>query len=329
MTIFTQSEYLNILLNLRTTHEFIGIDEITTQKRFCLLRHDIDFSINRALVIAKLEADNDIKSTFYINPHSEFYNLFEKQQADKIRNILALGHNLGLHFDASFYGGIDLKFESHLVHERSQLENLFDCQVNSFSFHNTTEAILAFDDDKYAGMVNCYSQKLRALPYCSDSTGIWRYDNLIKFIEKNSHQNLHILTHPGWWLGSDMLPRAKVHRACIGRAKSQLEIYDTAFQKHKSSIEFYGDFHLFLNQIEDKILLSHCDYFYHEELFTELYIMLLRYLYGMNAKHAKKMESSLLPLNFSILGQHSNAIIRESCFVLVKEIAKCNESEQP
>lgn len=328
MTSITLKQYEEIISKIKRSHSFVGFYEIDWQESFCLLRHDIDFSINRSLAVAKIEAEKGVKSTFFVNPHSEYYNIYEKGQFDKLIDIIGMGHEVGLHFDPAFYDDTEKQFEQNLKNEKEQLENLLGNSVCAFSFHNTTEATLAFDDDKYAGMVNCYSQKLRTLPYCSDSTGIWRYDNLIKFIEKNSHQNLHILTHPGWWLESDMLPRAKVHRACIGRAKSQLEIYDTAFQKHKSSIEFYGDFQLFLDQIEDKILLSHCDYFYHEELFAELYTMLLRYLYGMNAKHAKKMESSLLPLNFSILGQHSDAIIRESCLALLKEIAKFNARGQ-
>lgn len=321
MTIFNQQEYIKILMKLKSTHEFIGLNQISLKKKFCLLRHDIDFSINRALAVAQAEAKINIRSTYYLNPHSEFYNLHEKNQAQKIEKILELGHDIGLHFDPAFYGRIDNQFERHLFHEKSQLEYLFRCKITSFSFHNTTDAILRFDDHSYAGMVNCYSQKLRTLPYCSDSTGIWRYDNLIDFIEKHKDQNLHILTHPGWWLQTDMLPRSKIYRACIGRAQFQLRFYDEYFQNHNSSSKYYGQFLAILEELEDSQLLSHCDYLYHQGLSSELYVLLLRTLYELNPEKAKNLESSFLLLDIWSTEQKGDVDLYKMCVALAKEIS--------
>lgn len=42
------------------------------------MRHDIDFSVNKSLALAQIEPDPEIKSTYYVNPHSEFHNASEK-----------------------------------------------------------------------------------------------------------------------------------------------------------------------------------------------------------------------------------------------------------
>src|SRR5207248_7872187 len=46
------------------------------------------------------------RSTFFFSFHSAFYNLLEREVADKARAALAHGHWLGLHYESEFYGGV-------------------------------------------------------------------------------------------------------------------------------------------------------------------------------------------------------------------------------
>ena len=40
-----------------------------------ILRHDVDFSLNHALALAKIEAQEFVKAAYFVNQLSEFYNL--------------------------------------------------------------------------------------------------------------------------------------------------------------------------------------------------------------------------------------------------------------
>jgi len=68
-----------------------------------LWRHDIDFSPQRALALAKTEASFGAVATYFVSPRLRFYNLFEPGIAAVIAQIVALGHTLGPHFDSEAY----------------------------------------------------------------------------------------------------------------------------------------------------------------------------------------------------------------------------------
>ncbi len=52
-------------------------------KRYLILRHDVDFSVDRALELAKIENNYGISSTYFFLLHSDFYNIFEKDSFNK------------------------------------------------------------------------------------------------------------------------------------------------------------------------------------------------------------------------------------------------------
>ena len=100
---FTETSYRHQLQIIKNRWEFIDFPSYKSPGRVCLWRHDLDFSIQRAFRLAQIEAEEQIQATYFILLHSEFYNPLEKAQADLISRIIALGHNLGLHFDPGFY----------------------------------------------------------------------------------------------------------------------------------------------------------------------------------------------------------------------------------
>ena len=70
-----------------------------------LWRHDVDISVHRALALARIEADLGVRATYFFTLHSSFYNLLEPAVAARARELLALGHWLGVHFDVAAYDG--------------------------------------------------------------------------------------------------------------------------------------------------------------------------------------------------------------------------------
>lgn len=234
---FTESEYRLLLQMARQRWTFIPYDRCRERGKFCLWRHDVDFSLHRALKTATIEDEEGVRSTYFIHLHSAFYHPLDPENADKIKMILAKGHDLGLHFDIQFYldiltnvnpDRIDDRIMFFMNMEKELLEQMFECRIRSFSLHNPVfTGFKGIDEDEVGGMFNAYSRYLRDnYTYISDSNGYWRFQRLRDILESGIKDRLHVLTHPGWWTLSAMSPRERVTRCIEGRAESQHRFYD-------------------------------------------------------------------------------------------------------
>jgi hypothetical protein len=68
------------------------------QEPYIVLRHDIDFAPGYSLELAQLECDAGIRSTFFVLVDGQFYDPLQTNVIRQIRQIHALGHEIGLHF---------------------------------------------------------------------------------------------------------------------------------------------------------------------------------------------------------------------------------------
>ena len=193
-----------------------------------LWRHDVDLDLEQALKIAKRESKAGVKSTYFLLPGCEFYNLREKGSYSIVKEILSLGHDIGLHFDPHFYDiESEADLETPLESEKRFLEELFKTEIKAFSFHITSPLIMSFQAERYGGMVNTYSTLFqKEIPYCSDSNGIWRHERIEDFIEGHINGPLQILTHPIWWTRQVNSPRRKVIELIERQAATKFENYE-------------------------------------------------------------------------------------------------------
>jgi len=225
---FTEDHYSEILDAAMHNYAFATFTAIPWDKQFVLWRHDIDVSLNRALRLAELESARGITATYFIDIHSTFYNALEASQSSAIRGIVALGHRLGVHFDANYYEVQDeSRLEELVEREAAILSETFAAPVDAMSFHNPSELHLTWTRDCYAGLVNCYSQRMRKFTaYCSDSKGYWRHRRLFDVVSRATDQRLQVLTHPELWQLEPMAPRQRLWRAAFGRARAGMRHYD-------------------------------------------------------------------------------------------------------
>jgi len=233
---FTEESYIKYLETAKAKYTFLSFYDALNNKPGILWRHDVDGSIHRAYKLAMIEQELGVFSTYFIYLNSDFYNALEKEVSQKISAISSMGHDIGLHFDPSFY---DLsiedtkKLEECVLNDKSILENVIGVKISAISFHNPDVGgnWLSFPMDQICGLPSAYAPAIQEnYVYCSDSNGYWRFKPLSTVLDEN-HQKLHILTHPTWWTPEPLSPRDRVQRCIDGRAKDTGRKYDELLER--------------------------------------------------------------------------------------------------
>jgi len=226
---FTFKNYRKLLRLAKSRFKFCGFDiDFEKEENFVLWRHDLEFSITTACHLAQIEKEEDVKSTFFIQLHSEYYNTLDKRIVELIRkSIINSGHSIGLHFDLHFHNIINKnQFDYFIKKDTSILEDIFQVRINAFSFHNTNSFILSCEDEFYGELLNVYSGKIKKIPYCSDSLGYWRIDRLQDRLEDPNIHKLHVLTHDAMWSEQIMSPRQRIRMSIQKEADLLMHYYD-------------------------------------------------------------------------------------------------------
>lgn len=231
---FTTSNYCKLLKQAKENFAFKNFTNFHNQENFIIWRHDVDFSMHRALKLAKIEATEGIKATYFILLHSEFYNLFEKEISDLLNKIIELGHDIGLHFDSHYYNITnEIELEDKLLLEKNVIESFFKVKINSFCFHINNEFTLKCINKEYAGLVNAFSGFFqREIAYCSDSNGYWRFKRLEDVLKDGNLKRLQVLTHPELWQDEIMSPKQRVNRCIDLRAEKTKKWYNDVLKSN-------------------------------------------------------------------------------------------------
>lgn len=204
-------------------------ENIHSGKMKMLWRHDVEFSPDIALQMAKIEFEAGVKATYFFQLHSEFYNILESHYSNIVRQIAALGHQVGLHFDAHYYKiATPQELDKYIELDKSYFEAVFSVKLKAFSFHNTTPFILSCEEPSYAGLINVYSSLFKNnFRYCADSTGFWRYEILGEVLADVTVKRLQVLTHDAMWSEEPLSPRKRVHKSIQDNADRVKSQYDT------------------------------------------------------------------------------------------------------
>lgn len=234
---FTQQAYASLLITAKKRWNFVSYNERCTEQPSVLWRHDVDFSPQRALALASIEANEGVIATYFVLLHGEFYNPLEASVTDIFKQIACMGHRIGLHFDPAYYGAT-LTAQHGLIEklalEKQILEQLLETRIEAFSWHNPTVTnALDIADSQLAGMINTYCREIRdKFTYISDSNGLWRHRSLQDVIASPDITHLQVLTHPEWWTPEPMAPRDRILRAINGRAAACMRNYDQLLETH-------------------------------------------------------------------------------------------------
>lgn len=201
-------------------------NEANRSGRELILRHDIDVDLEKAYGMALIEKKYGIKTTYFIFIRSPFYNIFDRFNSDFIRGISDLGHQIGLHFDETYYGIEDVEsIKRNVDNEVKILKDYFDANVFAVSFHRPSKFLMQSDIKLNNNLINTYARNFtEGFKYVSDSRRMWKEGCFCRFFEKASpdyykHNRIQALVHPVWWTDKSLGTQETIERFFIEKMK--------------------------------------------------------------------------------------------------------------
>lgn len=211
-----------------TPRLFREVSDLDPAEPHLFLRHDIDCSLKEAVQLAGFEQQLGVRASYYVMMHSLLYDV---RQSSAVREIAAMGHEVGVHFDLPPHCDQNdtALLETLIKEDCERLEDVLGEAVTSLSFHRPIQQFLR-GPLYLAGRVNAYAAELMEW-YISDSRGAWRCGEPLVEIGEKRHRALQLLTHPIWWGPNHMAPANRLQllflRLTRGKNLRQRALVDT------------------------------------------------------------------------------------------------------
>ena len=205
---FSYNEFKNLINMVQQNLPIVDYKDIKDNtKKFCVLRHDIEFSIDRAYKLAKIEKELGVVSTYTVQVRNNTYNALSEKNINLISKIRDLGHHIGLHQNPPSSLKLDT-LKDYIMRDINILEDSYGFEIDRFAFHRPKKEYLNCYvqlDNK----INCYDkkffnyfdedrpEKLEVL-YLADSNHQWKYGYPLDF-DFSKINKLQLLTHPFSW----------------------------------------------------------------------------------------------------------------------------------
>jgi hypothetical protein len=207
---------LDQLASSRSPVRFVDLASKTWPARFFILRHDVDYSPSAALELARRESERGIGATYFVLMQTFYYNVLAPEWAMFPRELTALGHEVGLHYDTRALQGFDgSQAESILRSQAALLSDVAGAPVTSMVQHQPALG----PEDRFRnldGFVNAMSSRFaEQIPYVSDSCRAWR-DAGFGVLSGEPPPRLQLALHPINWGTSDR-PREVIFKSLHGK----------------------------------------------------------------------------------------------------------------
>ena len=205
---FSFDDYKRIIEIIKSTGRTSDFKTALYEDKFAIMRHDVEYSVERAYELSKVESSMDFTSTYFFQWTNNTYNVLSRKNMDIIKDMHERGHNIGLHF--ALNGMTDMEqIRAQILKEIRILNEMFGFTIDTFSFHRPSKDVLreniklpgiinAYQDDFFTFAENVTEETPVKVKYLSDANHIWRYGYPD---EKNicSYDKVQILVHPFAW----------------------------------------------------------------------------------------------------------------------------------
>jgi hypothetical protein len=172
------------------------------------MRHDVEFSVERAYNLAVFEHTKNFHSTYFFQLTNNAYNILSKRNKDLISEMINMGHKVGLHFHLN--GMTDIgKIKTQIKKEIEIMASMLEVEIDSFSIHRPTTDVLR-NTIKLEGIINAYDDLFFSftedivtnppkIKYLSDARHRWNYGLEPNEETITKYDRLQILVHPYSW----------------------------------------------------------------------------------------------------------------------------------
>lgn len=247
---FTLESYSDLLRELTATGaKFQPISRMgQASAKDVFLRHDLDFSLELALPMARVEHSLGISSTYFVLMSGP-YNACSARSISAMHELVSMGHNLGLHYDLSLYPENMQAAQGRLTREIEFLQELAGTPIESIVMHEPFRGHQDFfiDNDCWINP-SLYQKQDPQLLYISDSCRAWRDDSLLRYIAGDTEKT-HLLlnTHPESWLSEISQHRLTyLNETLLPKMLEPIQQYfagvvNEVWSTHTGPVNGYGD----------------------------------------------------------------------------------------
>lgn len=248
-------EYRNIIRDIKKSGKYMDFKSALESDTFIVMRHDIEFSIERAYQMSLIEQEENFYSTYFVQITNNSYNPFSKKNIDLLTEMERMGHHIGLHYHLNGQTEF-LDVRDGIRDQIKILKDVTGLHIDRFSIHrpikevyyhkiNISNIINAYSPEFFTYAENVTEDTLLDVRYITDSKHRWNYGKptLEKF---NKNKKIQILIHPFSWTeeGYDNLNNFK---ALINEKNDELiQTLDGEFKR--------------FSEIKNEIVDSHISY---------------------------------------------------------------------
>lgn len=205
---FDYQEYKQMIDIIKKSGKQKSFFEALNASKYVIVRHDVEFSVERAYNLACFEKSNEFSSTYFFQLSNNSYNLLSKKNLEMLEEIHDMGHIVGLHFHMNGLTDIE-KIKKEILNEIEIMNKKLSFKVDSFSVHRPSAEVLRANI-KMDGILNAYQNEFFSfvenmdkeeteVKYLSDARHRWNYNLYPDSNTINNNPKVQILTHPYSW----------------------------------------------------------------------------------------------------------------------------------
>lgn len=193
--------YAALLERLRADRPIVGFPDALEMpdQPYALVRHDIDFSPEAALRMARLEAELGVRATYFLLLEGPCYGLLTAPHHEIPRRLVELGHEVGLHYAADIFDSLDEAAAVAAVEAQAALlATLSGEPIRVVARHNPS--LGGTPPPVPPGLIDAYDPRFTTdVEYISDSCGAWRDATVALLTEDDLPPRVQLLVHPLFW----------------------------------------------------------------------------------------------------------------------------------
>lgn len=200
--------YRQIIRDIQDTGKGCSYHEALERDEFIIMRHDVEFSMERAYNLSLVESEMGFHSTYFVQLTNNSYNALSKRSVDMMRDMAYRGHTVGLHYHLN--GKTDaLAVRDGVRDELRIMSEMVGLPITVYSFHRPKKEVYYYSI-RINGTLNAYSPEFFTyaenvdvntkldVKYIADSKHRWNYG----YPDKKTfakYPKIQLLLHPFSW----------------------------------------------------------------------------------------------------------------------------------